>query len=276
MAIEGLMVEQSASAAGNTLERFKPGNPDVNEAVGVTLEAYKILGYAGDAEAAEESLTSAFEAPANLGYDGRLHVPVPKAVSFKQLLAAAEGKKPADVGAAYVYPNLWTPGTEKKSYTDDELNQAPAEAFGRLALFAADSDESDLDPLLHYTDSELPFDDYAKERWGGKSTQLAEVGKAQAEFEDKHPDFNLTMMNHRDFALFALMDRIRGVKPDSAEFVLNRGWMRVAGALGRRSVDGESIVGALSSNDGQLRFVRGDGNGNSSIGVRLSAGQNQT
>jgi hypothetical protein len=273
MAIEGLMVKQAVSEPPLFRERVI----GAVEAAGVTLEAYKLLGYAGDPAAAEYALEEALNPLANLGYDGRLYVHPPKVVGFAALIAAAEGKKPEGIEEAFIYPNLWVHGTEKESYTQEDLDEAPAVEGARLALFNPDMDTG-VDPMLHHLG--IPYDDYAKDRWGGDTTQLAEVEKDKSVFEAKHPELTLGMVDHRDFALLALMDRIRGVDPQasnyidprSENFVLNTGFMRVAGALGRRSVGGVSCVGGVYSGGGRLDLGRSLGDAGSYDGVGLSVG----
>lgn len=273
MAIEGLMVPQAQML-------FRPGSPDISEAVSVTLEAYRDLGYAGDPENAERKLTEAFQAPASLGYDGRLYVPVPSVVTTERLLTVADDRRPDGISPIMKYTNLWIPGTKKESYTQDELDRAPAEPSARIAVFNADK-ATGVDPLLHHLN--LPYDGFAKDRWGGQTTQLDAVEKDRTAFEAKHPGFVLTMTGHREFALFALMDRIRGEKPEaqnyvdprSEEFVLNRGFMRITKELGRRSVDGGSIVGYVDSVGGRLDLDRSYGGARSRGGVGLSVGSKE-
>lgn len=262
MAIEGLLVKTEPAQ-----QLYFAGRPNVAEAVGVTLEAYQALGYQPDVDRATETLTADFQALTALGYAGRLFVKAPAEVSFDQLVEATGGMRPAGIDSLWRYPNLWVPGTEAESYTAEELNHAPEVAVARLALYSAS--KTDVDPLLHHLDA--PFDDYARQRWGGDSTQLDEIEKDKAVFAAGHPDFALDALDHRDFALLALMGRIRGV--DTADQILSRGYMWIAD-LPRRLVDGDSVVGDVSSDGGQRKLDRSSGAARSDFGVGLSVGQN--
>lgn len=261
MAIEGLMEKREVGM-------FKLGRPDVAEAVGVTIEAYKALGFSPDVDRATETMTAEFESVAQIGgYDGRLFVPVPKEVPFQQLLDTAEGKRPDEVQPAYKYVPLWTPGNPNHSgYTAEELDQAPSTPQARLAVFNAS--DTGVDPLLHYLG--LPYDREAMGQYGGETTQKAKLGEDTMAFEDKRPELELIALDHRDFALMALMDRIRGVDPE--DMILSRGFMRTV-HLGRKAVDGGSVVGVVDSDGGQLGFGGSFGGAADDVGVGLSVGQ---
>ncbi|MBI1856939.1 hypothetical protein HY003_02125 [Candidatus Saccharibacteria bacterium] len=245
---------------------YLAGTPDIAEAIGVTLDAYRELGYTPNVDDATRTMTEDFNSNVKLGYNGRLFVPAPQEVSFDQLLAAAEGKRPKNVQPIYRYANLWTPGTEPMSYTDEDLNQAPIETVGRIALFNADTNTG-LDPILHHPDT--PYD--YKHAKLGEATQLQKITKDIAEFEAKHTGYNLLSLDHRDFALLALMDRIRGVKKVKLEDqILSKGIMRTD-KLGRRSVDGGSVVGDVYSYVGRLDLRESSGGAYPYTGVGLSA-----
>lgn len=71
------------------------------------------------------------------------------------------------------------------------------------------------------------------------------------------------------------MDRIRGVAkvdPKSADFALNQGYLEVP-ELGRRKVDGVSVVGLVYSDRGQLKLDRSNGNASPNDGFGLLARQ---
>ena len=68
------------------------------------------------------------------------------------------------------------------------------------------------------------------------------------------------------------MDLLREVPAN--QVVLTQGYMRVPD-LGRRSVDGDSYVGSVSSGGGQAGFYRSDGDAYDWIGVGLVAGYNE-
>lgn len=267
MAIQGILEVPQAPG----VHLYRTGELNVTEEAGVAVAALNELGIVGDNDQALESTTNDFNALAQLGYDGRLFIrpPAHPSASFDALISAAEGKRPQDVAELYRYPNLWTPGTEAESYSDDELNQTASDlAVARLALFNVA--DTDVDPLLQHLD--VPFDDYAKNTWGGKTTQLDEIAKDITAFEAKHPEHDMTDIDHRDFAFMALMDRIKGV--GSEDMILSHGFMRIQN-LGRRSVGGGSVVGCVDSSDGRLRLVWSFGSADPYDGVGVSAGLNE-
>ena len=266
MTVEGLYIFKQAPALSAEL---RAGSPDVSEAVGVSIDASKLLGSTPDVDAATDSLTKQFNALAELGYDGRLFVEPPAAVSFGDITDAAEGKRPHSVSPMYRYPNLWTPGTETNSYTPEELDAAPTDALARLAVFNADR-ETGADPILHFLN--MPFDD--KYREGAPQTQLEALTAAQAKFEKQHPQAMLQSLGHRAAAMLVLMDRIRGVEtvnPQSDDYILNTGYVRIPD-LGRRSVGGGSVVGYVDSGGGRLELDGSSGIADPYGGVGLVAG----
>lgn len=266
--IEGLCV-QSEIETPALLAILRSGRPDVTEAVGVTIEAYKELGFTPDVDTATQSLTANFTTLAGLGYDGRLYVEPPKAVSFDQIIGAADGKRAKGVETSYRYPNLWTPGTEGDSYTTEELNgTAPKTPEARLAVFNADK-TTGVDPLLHFLNA--PYDE--RYRNGAPQTQLKALEATSAEFATKHPEAVLRALGHRATVMNVLMDRIRGVKHKSADFILNQGYLRVP-ELGRRELGGDSCVGHVCSGDSRLGLGRSDGGAGSGVGVGVSVGLN--
>lgn len=265
MTIEGLCVRPNNPVAPVT--ELRAGQPNIAEAVGITLEAYKALGFAPDTDQATESLTENFTSVTELGYDGRLYVEPPQGVSFDAIIAAAEGKRPDNVEEVYRRPNLWVPGTKKKSYTADELDAAAEEPEARLAVFNADGDTG-VDPLLHFLAQ--PYDEMYRD--GAAQTQLEAIAAVKESFAEKHDQAFLHSLGHRAASILILMDRIRGVDSTSSEFVLNRGWMRVP-VLGRRKVDGGSVVGDVYSGGGQASFGWTGGYADSGVGVGLSVGQ---
>lgn len=263
MGIQGIEFNPAASPQ----HAFKSGQPDVGEAVGVTLQAFSELGARLDVDVAAQSMTDGFNDLAGLGYDGRLHVEPPAAVSFDTILSVSDGMRARTVQELYRYPNLWTPDTERNSYTAKELNNAPADPQARLAVFSADK-TTGVDRLLHFLDQ--PYDDV--HRGDAPQTQLESVSRTAAETAKNHPQATVTALGHRAVAMLALMDRIRGVKkvdPKSAAFILNQGFMRLP--VGRRGVAGVSIVGDVYSSDGRFKLggvvrLRGSGRWGRSLG----------
>lgn len=256
---------------------FRTGTPDVTEATGVTMEMLEYLGAVDDAnrETTKAAVQASFTSDAALGFDGRLFMRLPSdSVPFETLLAAAEGQKPEDVAEVWRWPNLWTPGTERKSFTQRELNGSQARAVTRLALFG--SVPTNFDPVLHYLN--LPYDEKAKKaNPGAETVQLAEFAADQAAFTAAHAGHVLDTATQSDYLVWALMDRIRGVKkvsPTSDKFILNSGFMRIAN-LGRRAVDGVSLVGDVYSSGGLLEFDRSSGLASSVEGLGVVAGQQE-
>jgi hypothetical protein len=252
---------------------FRPGTPDVVEAAGVANQAMHELGLSGpDTDKNLEELTSAFTNLAAVGYDGRLYVRPSSLVGFDHMVNTAESKRKDGVASAYFYSNLWTPGTEQNSYTTDELNSGPSSHVARLAIFSAT--DTGYDPLLH--DLGKPFDSYKDKNIDvnpdGEETQTNVLSDHKVAFESQHPGQSLDDVDHKDFVVLALMDRIRGI--DTNEQVLSRGYMRIA-KLGRRSVGGDSFVGYVRSCVGQLYFDRGCGYAYRFIGVGRSMGQTE-
>lgn len=250
------------------------GSPDVDEAVGVTLEMLTRLGGINDdnREAAEEEVRDNFTRLASLGYDGRLRVvPSPQNMSTEALISFAEGMRPESVEEIWRWKNLWIPGAEADSYTEADINGAQVGAIAQLAIFS--SMTTDYDRSLHHLG--LPYDQYAKDRWDPKAdtTQLEAFADDRAEAEKRFDGFELAMTDHRAYLVDAIMARIQGVDPRSAEFPLNRGFMRLPAELGRRVVDGRSVVGVVDSAGGQLRFDWSDGSAGGVVGVGLSMGQ---
>ncbi len=268
MAIEASPAGPEAPALLSLLRTLQP---NVAEAVCVTLEARKILGIPSDPDKdrATEELTGAYSQLLTLGYDGRLYVEPPASVSFKRIVDAAEGKRPADVAPVYRYPNLWVPGTEKRGIATKLLNRAPAVEAARLAIFNADT-TTGVDPLLHFLG--MPYDNVHRD--GASQTQLEALEAVKEEFGRRHPKAFLQALGHRAAAMLVFMDRIRGVEkvdPKSDKFVLNTGYMRLPD-LGRRAVGGHSVVGNVDSRRGRLWFDGGDGRAPSDDGFGLSAG----
>lgn len=253
---------------------WQPGAPDVDEAVGATLDMLTMLGGVNDAnkEAVQEEVQGSFAELAGLGYDGRLRVvPSPENVSTTALMSAAEDLRPQGVAEMWRWPNLWEPGTEAESYTEADLNGSQTAVLAQLAIFS--SKETGVDRTLHHLS--LPYDKFAKEKWNPdiETTQLEAVAADKVEAEARHEGFELTMTDHRGYLVDAIMARILGVDPSSAEFPLNSGFMRMPEDMRRRTVDGVSVVGLVGSAQGRLAFAGASGFAHSDGGVGVSMGQ---
>lgn len=234
----GLWTPQAPPAPAHEL-LWQAGTPDVDEAVGVTLEMLTALGGVTDAnkEAVEEEVQTSFGEAAKLGYDGRLRVvPSPKNVPTEALIAFAEGWRPEDIAEMYRWPNLWTPETEAESYTKADLDGSQTGIVAQLAI--VNSQETGVDRTLHHLG--LPYDTFAKQKWNpdAETTQLEAFGADKAEAEARHEGFEVTMTGVRGYLVDAIMARIQGVDPRSADFPLNQGFMRMPEEMGRRTVGG--------------------------------------
>ena len=247
---------------------FRIGTPDVAEATGVANQAMYELGLDGfDTDKNLKELADAFNALTTPGYDGRLHF-LPD-VPFAHILQTAEGKRQDSVAEVWAYHNLWTSGTKKNSYTKAELNTGPAGHVARLALF--NSQNTGYDPILHSLN--VPFDNYKGDQTDvnpdSVPTQLDEFKEDRQTVVTRHEGYTLDYVDHRAFAMMALMDRIRGVEPKYQ--ILSQGFMRIP-KLGRRTVDGVSVVGHVYSVVGRLRFDRSRGGAHQNGGVGRSMG----
>ncbi|TXG77130.1 hypothetical protein E6P97_02340 [Patescibacteria group bacterium] len=194
---------------------------------------------------------------------------------FEALLAAAEGRKPEDVERVHRRILLWAPDTKainNTPYTQAELDGGQVKAVTRLALFGAVWTGDD--PVLHYTSPAIPYNNETRVAYnpGAETTQLAEFAADKKTFEASQEGRTLDTADHRDYLVWALMDRIRGVNPLSSGFILNNGTMRIA-RLGRRDVVGGLLVGGVGSNRGQLKFDGSLGGAISFEGLGVVAGQ---
>ena len=103
MIIEGI---GSRTEVPVLIPSLRAGRPDVGEALEVTLEAHRLLGFEMD-DVATQSFTDRFGRLVPIGYDGRLRPAVPRTgVSTNDIIAAADGKRSAGVDETYRYPNL--------------------------------------------------------------------------------------------------------------------------------------------------------------------------
>lgn len=270
MSLRGISLGMVSKPVPERQPAFGPGTFNVSEEVGVSLQALGELGLnVFDKEAAKASITEDFMKLSELGLAGRPFILPAENIPFDHIVAVSEGKRPTGVSEQWAYPNLWTPGTETGSFAEQELNRGPKNHSAKLAVFT--SLDTHVDPTLHYRG--LPVDDYARRSWNqdAPSTQDQEAAADKKAFESKNPDFTLDITDHRTFAVLVLMDRIRGTNPNSPDFILNQGWMRVPD-LGRRTIDGGSVVGHIGSDDGQSVFDCESGGANVIVGLGLSVG----
>lgn len=241
---------------------------DIDAAVGATVGFYGALDVIGNEAEARESLTKGFTRLTELGLPGRLYVRPPAGIRHSRLLGAAEAQRPSGVPEFYQYEPLWLPGKDPGGYTEAELNGEQSEFEVRLALYSNEPNPHKVDPLLHFKD--LSFDDTYREK--RKPTQLEEIDRITRVFTAQHPGLTIDTADHRDYAVWVGMDRMRDdIALGDPEFVLNSGFMRVP-RLGRRRVDGGSCVGFVRSFDGRAYFDWSSGYAFPGSGVGLSVG----
>jgi hypothetical protein len=126
------------------------------------------------------------------------------------LVLVADHIRPKGVEEAFLWPLFWVPGLDRQSPTEAELNGSETSFKARLALFSSGSSS---DSLSHFAG--LSFGD--KYKLDDPSTQLDELAKL-AKFvpaKDGGENFALRAADHRDFIVWVLMDRLRGVSPES-------------------------------------------------------------
>ena len=160
-----------------------------------------------------------------------------------------------------VYGSLWTPGTEKNSYTVKELNESN-EGVSVMGAFK-NADNTRYDPMLLLLD--CPFDE---EYSNGKITQLQASKEFLAETIDS---IETSQTGPTDVYSMYIMDKISQIKSD--RMVLSSGWMRVLLSLGRKVMGGgDSVIGVVCSGVGRLGLAWSYGNASGDSGVGFSAG----
>lgn len=182
----------------------------------------------------------------------------------RKFRGANQGKKFLE---AVIFHELWTPGTEVDSYTDEELGAAS----GKLTtvrflvnnrLKNSNNKGDSAEPLLHFLGD--PFDaKYAKD---SQQTQLDKIAATKTDFQRAYPQLELRAASHREITVLGLMRRICG-QPMPIEW----GFM-CDGNLPRKTVGGGSIVASVDSDGGQAYFDGGNGSAYDDAGVGLSAG----
>lgn len=248
----------------------KPQFIDNASVAAVTTEALSILGLITDRDEALESIGDDYFALNELTLDahetGELYVDIPyNLISTQGMIDAINNHGGKNYPKTAVYDNLWTPGTQAGSYTDEQLAKASGnEPTAKLALH---SDEASEEPLLHFLN--LPFDDYAKKQWNpdAEKTQIEAIAEQKDALETVYPEFIVSALGHRAFLLLGLQRRITGQK-----MPLTWGYMRDAN-LPRTTVGGSSVVGGVRSYDGQLYLLYSAGDADPGAGVGLSVGQ---
>jgi hypothetical protein len=245
-------------------------NVNVTDEVGAAVQALDMLGLVEDRERVTETVTADFEVLTDSGQTGEAYIQVPrKRVSLPGIIAVLDGASyPGDreYPDTWVYNDLWTPGTDEGSFEAEdignlELGQKDVD-FPPHARLAVHNPNNPDEPLLHYLSK--PFDELYAE--AGKETQLEAFAKSKTLFEAAHEGFAMTPLNVNAVAMIALTRRIKG-----QDMPLEWGFMRDA-TLPRKTVDGDSVVGYVFSDGGQLELDRSHGYSRSRDGLGLSVG----
>lgn len=274
---------KSANETGEVRTDINFGDP-----AAVTVEALNLLGRITDRDEALDTIATAYaDLSQGVSQPGELYVlpALGAGLTLKDMLTFADGASyPGDRTYPQTYPltqnasdfnnRLWFPqDPTKEGYSLDEINRTDVAKDGGgspvaaapAARFALKTGSVSEDPLLHFLG--LPYDDMYPE--AGKSTQLAELDKVQAEFaaNGANKGLALTPINAAGFTILALQARIRGEK-----LPVSWGFMRIP-QLGRKTVVGYSVVGGVDSDGGQLGFGYSDGFGLGNAGVGLEVGR---
>lgn len=265
---------------------------DPSDSVEVTMGALDMLGrIEGDRDEVKDAIATAYATTlGRVSTPGELYVLPPLGAGFtlKDMLTLADGASypegrtysqtyPLNQGDSDFNNRLWFPkDPTREGYSVDEINRTDIAKDGQeapvatvpTARIALKNGSESQDPMLQLLG--LPYDEmYAGE---GEPTQLTELAKAQAEFaaDEANEGLELTPINAAGFVMLALQARIKGEQLPSSW-----GFMRIP-QLGRKTVDGDSVVGYVRSRGGQLRFSYSYGDGYGGDGVGFSVGQIET
>ena len=249
-------------------------NPNINvsDEVGAAVQALDMLGLVQDREQVTETITTDFAALNTFlsGHTtGEAYIQVPRRViSLPRMIEVLDGAKypgEREYPDTWVYRDLWVPGTTDGSLEAEDIsnlelgNQGDFPVHARLAVHNPNNHN---EPLLHYLGQ--PFDEmYAEE---GEETQLKSFATSKTLQEAAHEDSTLTPLNASAVAMIALTRRIKG-----QDMPFEWGFMRDA-TLPRKTVDGDSVVGGVSSCDGQLALDWSYGYSGPRGGLGLSMG----
>jgi hypothetical protein len=240
--------------------------PSVGDAVGASVEALHMLGLVQDHDEVTKSTAADFAALEGSGRTGELYVRLPQSIALAGVIAVLDGGNYPDkkeYPETYVYRKLWTPGTDPNGYTDKDLGNATPSAYPAHGRLAVHNPISPREPLLHFLNK--PYDEKYAEP--GEYTQLMAIAEAAAAYDaEGKPALAMESLTARDVAMIALTRRIKG-----ESMPIQWGLMRDA-TLPRRTVDGDSFVGVVCSNDGQLELVWSYGYAYSFVGLGLSVG----
>ena len=183
---------------------------------------------------------------------------------------------PFGEGDDNVSKRLWTPGEGYDSADVNRMNM-PGEAYdsqasvihARAALIDGPHKE---ERLLHLLG--LPFDEEAPGYAPGNQTQVEELARLTAEFEEAHPGLNHRAVILGGFAALTIQRRLEGRAGVEKKMPMEWGWM-VIPYLGRKPVGGVSLIGDVVSGGGQPGLNRSNGVARPDVGVGLSVGLNE-
>lgn len=266
MAIEGLKAGQ------------QPGEFNLSDHIGASVEALSMLGLVGDPDLVTESVANDYKKLIESGVAGEPYIQLPRSmITLTGLVKVLDSTTYPDgrsYGKSEVYKNLWTPGHGTEGYEADELdnlvlanlargNQDDFRPHGRLAVHNTKT-KSKKEPLLHFLG--MPFD--SKHARKGEQTQLEALDVMIKEYEAQNVtgDFEIAPLNAKAVAFMALVRRIKG-----EPMPLSWGFMRDA-TLPRKTVGGSSCVGDVDSDGGQLKMNSSYGYALSDFGVGVSMG----
>lgn len=200
------------------------------------------------------------------GVDGKLFLKLDvEHMALRQTAGSAWDKKRGNKDAMFVWDPFWTPGTEKNSATEEQLN-------GEMKVAACftpfNAEKTGQDTMLFALS--LPFDDHANKKYHNgdyKDTQMAFVERVLAEYAET----GLEAGDQNDFLALWLDELESGADLGSDDFLLNCGYARVP-RLGRQSVGGDSCVGDVYSGGGRPHLHGSGGGAGGDCGVFFRAG----
>jgi len=243
---------------------------DVNDRAALAVAALEVVyGSNWDREKAQEDFHNDFgEIAAQLGDDRRIetypHMPFASTtdgqkVTVESAFGTIDAMQRRD-GTTYppTYPfreddgniskRLWTPG---EGYDEADVNRMnmPGDPYdpqattihARAALIDGPQAE---ERLLHLLD--LSFDDKAPGYSKGDKTQVEELARLTAEFEEAYPGLTHRAVILGGFAALTIQRRLEGLAGVDKKMPMEWGWMAIP-YLGRKTVGGGSWVGLADS-----------------------------
>ena len=167
------------------------------------------------------------EAISRIGYRGRIIPVLPLRVSTQAILERAESERLYRVEAAHI-DKFWHPPLAQED--------GPKSLGAELVLTAL---KSPVDSILHT-----------------QQLTVWELGMIKSEFAKKNPTATLDTLGLRSLLTLLLIERIKGVRPKSSSFLLNRGKLIVPSAgvwLPDHTLGiGNVMKGVIFSSNGRL------------------------